>query len=268
MANEITHNAVTGLTLYFCRFQQDGDVFLSNPATDEVWGTGGRTAADYDVAMTEEDASGHYKGTFATGGAIAAGVYQVTVFRQTGAGPANSPTDVAIAQGEIYWDGTAESTLQTIINKLPDDYIMGSSVTTSMNDEIDDVKAGIIPLATTVAAASTTTSFTLTAGVAVADAYNDMAIMIKDATDSHWEERTITDWTAARVVTVDTAFGFTPAIADVAWIKGSAYGNWSDVTTLLANTGKVIYGSVTGTGGIPRSIQTGSATGFVEDEKL
>ena len=47
MANEITHNAVTGLTLYFCMFQQDGDVFLTGGASDEVWGTGGRDADDY-----------------------------------------------------------------------------------------------------------------------------------------------------------------------------------------------------------------------------
>lgn len=115
MSNEITHNAVTGLTLYACRFLANGNVFLSNPATNEVWGTDGRTAADYDVALTEEDASGHYKGDFASGGSIAAGVYQVVVYLQAGVNPADA--DVALAQGEIDWDGSAEITLSIINNR-------------------------------------------------------------------------------------------------------------------------------------------------------
>ena len=117
MANEITHNAATGLTLYFCCFQQDGDVFLTGGATDEVWGTGGHTANNYDETMTEEDASGHYKGSMAAG--IGAGVYQICVYRQLGASPANG--DLALAQGEIYWDGTAEmniTTLDTLLDTL------------------------------------------------------------------------------------------------------------------------------------------------------
>ena len=112
MANEKTHNSTTGLDLYACRFQVDGDVFLSNPASDEVWGTGGHTAADYYVDLTEEDASGHYKGDFASGGTIAAGYYHVTIYLQAGANPANS--DVAIAQGDIPWDGTSEITGYTL----------------------------------------------------------------------------------------------------------------------------------------------------------
>jgi hypothetical protein len=69
-------------------------------------------------------------------------------------------------------------------------------------------------LATTVATADTATSFTLTAGLATADAYNGMAILVHDATDGHEEVRRIVDYTAARVVTVDRAFGFTPAALD------------------------------------------------------
>ena len=152
MAEEIKKNYVTGLTLYFCRFiQSNSNVMLSNPATNEVWGTGGRTADNYHVDMTEEGDSGHYTGTFNTGGAIAAGVYHVVVYYQTGVNPADSPTDVAIGEGEIYWDGTAEINIYTlsesdvaaIVAKLPDDYIMGSSVTTSMDDEINAIKANL-----------------------------------------------------------------------------------------------------------------------------
>ena len=144
MANEIRHNTITSATLYACRFQPNGDVFLTNGASDEVWGTGGRDADDYDVTMTETTigSSRHYEGDFDASANIGAGVYQVTVYRQAGGSPAD--TDKAVAQGEIYWDGTAEVNLYTIYvdtneiqGKLPDDFIMGSSVTDSMDDEIN-----------------------------------------------------------------------------------------------------------------------------------
>lgn len=113
MSDEVTHNHVSGLNLYVCRFQQNGDVFLTDGASDEVWGTGGRDAADYDVAMTEEANSGHYKCDFDAGSNIGAGVYQVTVYVRDGANPpANG--DVILAQGEIYWNGTNELNASTI----------------------------------------------------------------------------------------------------------------------------------------------------------
>jgi hypothetical protein len=116
MANEITHNFVTGNTLYACRFQTDGDVFLTSGASDEVWGTGGRDADDYDVQMTEEDSCGHYKADFDASANIAAGDYHVVVYLQSGANPVDA--DVALAQGEIYWDGSNEITLSTIVGSM------------------------------------------------------------------------------------------------------------------------------------------------------
>jgi len=41
----------------------------------------------------------------------------------------------------------------------------------------------------------------------------------------------------------------------------------TDVTTIVANTGKVVYGSVSA-GTSDRAIMNGSVTGYVEDEKL
>jgi hypothetical protein len=79
---------------------------------------------------------------------------------------------------------------------------------------------------TTVATSDSTTSFTLTAGPAIADAFNGHIIMIQDADDSHYELRWIEDWTAARVVTVEKAFGFTPAVGDDVWIMATSYGGW------------------------------------------
>lgn len=113
MADEITHNFKTGQTLYACRFQPDGDVFITDGSADEVWGTGGHDADDYDVAMTEEDASGHYKADFDAGSNITVrNTYHVTVYLQLGVNPADS--DPPIAQGTIDWDGTAEITGTTL----------------------------------------------------------------------------------------------------------------------------------------------------------
>ncbi len=133
MANEIFHNFLTGSTLYFCAFQLDGNVFLSGGASDEVWGTGGRDADDYDETMTEDGVGGHYVGTFDT--SIAAGVYRVTVFLQDGVGPADS--DLAIAQGEIYWDGSAELNSFTLNTQIEDDVIgAGGDTLESISDLI------------------------------------------------------------------------------------------------------------------------------------
>jgi hypothetical protein len=119
MADEFTINSINGLTFYGVRWQTNGNVFLTDGSSDETWGTGGRDADDYDVQMTEEDASGHYIADFdASGNITTAGLYKVAVFRQAGANPADVPTDVPVFQGEIEWDGSAEVTLRTITGAI------------------------------------------------------------------------------------------------------------------------------------------------------
>ena len=107
--NEVWNNYITGNTLYFCAFAEDGNVQLTGGASNETWGVGGRTAADYDEAMTEDGVSGHYVGSFVTSGG--AGIYRVTVYLQAGANPVDA--DFALAQGEIYWDGKNEINIFT-----------------------------------------------------------------------------------------------------------------------------------------------------------
>ena len=134
MANEIHHNHPTGATLYFCAFQLDGNVFLSGGASDEVWGTGGRDADDYDEIMTEDGIGGHYVGTFDT--SIAAGVYHVTVFLQDGGSPVDA--DRPLAQGVMYWDGTAELNQFTLNTQIEDDVIGTDGDTLeSLSDQLD-----------------------------------------------------------------------------------------------------------------------------------
>ena len=89
-------------------------------------------------------------------------------------------------------------------------------------------------LITDIAVEDTTTSFTLIAGVAVADAYNGMIIMVEDETDEHYEVRRIVDYTAGRVVTVDRAFGFTPTVGDDVYVMATGYADVN--TTHVAGT--------------------------------
>ncbi len=116
MANEIPKNYVSGRILYLTRFQLDGNVFLTNGASDEIWGAGGNDADNYDVTMTEDGAGGHYVGNFDTSGNIVAGIYRVAVYLQAGGSPADS--DFAIGEGEIYWDGSSEDNPSSISDQL------------------------------------------------------------------------------------------------------------------------------------------------------
>jgi hypothetical protein len=116
MSDEIVHDAETSQTLYSVRWQSNGNVFLTDGATDEVWGTGGRDASDYDVAMSENAPDGHYVGDFDTSGNIAEGVYQVAVFIQAGGSPANS--DIPDSRGQMHWDGAKEENIATIGDQM------------------------------------------------------------------------------------------------------------------------------------------------------
>jgi len=150
MANELTWDTVTGLTINVYRFKTDDNVFLANPATDEVWGTGGRTAADYAIAMSESGSSGHYSVDFNDGGAIAAGVYNLVYAIQAGASPANS--DRKIAKAQINWDGSAEitpSVIDTVVDTIAGDVVnidgivpaAAGDLTTAQND-LDTITGG------------------------------------------------------------------------------------------------------------------------------
>jgi len=123
MSNEIVADYITGLDLYFHRYLANGNIFLTDAATNENYGADGHDADFYDAPMVEEAVgSGHYLGSFASGGtAIAAGSYQIQIRVRAGANPANSPTDIIIYKGQIEWDGTAEineSTMTTIITAI------------------------------------------------------------------------------------------------------------------------------------------------------
>ena len=99
--------------MYACRFEKNGDVFITDGSVSEKWGTAGRDADDYDVQMSEAEISGHYIAPFDADGNIEEGTYRIAIFDQKGLNPVNSDIH-AIAQGEIFWDGLQEVTIVTI----------------------------------------------------------------------------------------------------------------------------------------------------------
>ena len=110
MANEIHINYASGNTLYAVVRNTVGNVWYVAGQIFEAWGTSGRTANDYDIALTDKSGS-HYVGSFDTN--IPAGRYSIQVFLQVGANPADS--DTFIAGKEIVWSGTGTITAEKLL---------------------------------------------------------------------------------------------------------------------------------------------------------
>jgi hypothetical protein len=110
MANEIHADYASGNTLYAVVRNAAADVWYVAGQVFEAWGTGGRTADDYDISLTDKSGS-RYVGSFDDN--VPAGRYTVQVFRQAGANPANG--DVLVASNEIVWSGTGRVTADKLL---------------------------------------------------------------------------------------------------------------------------------------------------------
>ena len=110
MANEIHVNYASGNTLYAVVRNVTGDVWYVEGQVFEIWGAGGRTADDYDIALTDKSGS-RYVGSFDSN--IPAGTYSIQVFLQAGANPADG--DTFIASEEIVWSGTGAVTADKLL---------------------------------------------------------------------------------------------------------------------------------------------------------
>ncbi len=130
MANEIYHNFDEGNTLYaFIRRKTDDKIYDVAAGGDNfVTWEGDGSVGDYDLPLADHDGD-YYSVDFPSG--ISAGVYRVTVFQQA-AGAPHADNDFSIAQGEIYWDGTAEIDIYT-----------GSLDLTDIEDKIDVIDANV-----------------------------------------------------------------------------------------------------------------------------
>jgi hypothetical protein len=103
MANEIHIDYSSGNTLYTVIRNKAGEVWYCGGQAFETWGTGGRTAHDYDISLTDKGGS-RYVGDFDSN--IPAGRYSVQSFLQAGAYPVDS--DSFVGSIEIVWSGTGK----------------------------------------------------------------------------------------------------------------------------------------------------------------
>jgi len=110
MANEIHINYASGNTLYAVVRNTSGEVWYTGGEVFEMWGTGGRTADDYDISLTDNNGS-LYVGSFDPN--IPPGRYSVQAFVQAGANPADG--DSFVAGDEIVWSGTGRVTADKLL---------------------------------------------------------------------------------------------------------------------------------------------------------
>ena len=121
MANEIHANYASGNTLYAVVRNGAGDVWYIVGQNFETWGTGGHTAEDYDISLTDKSGS-RYVCDFDSN--IPPGRYSVQVFLQAGANPADG--DTLVVDDEILWSGTGIVTADKLLaNKAIQNKITG-----------------------------------------------------------------------------------------------------------------------------------------------
>jgi hypothetical protein len=227
-ANEIRAVIDGSPTAYYVVREIDGDVWYVAGQVFEVWGTGGRTAADYDTSLTDKS-GGFYVANMDTN--IAAGQYYVIAHQQAGGAPAD--TDPPVWQEYGDWDGTAWIPSTITAGDVWEEAVADHTTETTFGGEVGGLDPNItlikavtdelIAVTTTVTDANDANNFTLVAGDASDDAYIGMLITVKDADDSQYGTRAIETYTSGRVVRVDAPFGFTPANGDEVTVWNLSY---------------------------------------------
>ena len=185
--------------------------------------------------------------------------------------------DIESAVGSPVALDSGAATLAGMLTKIADDN--GGADFDATNDSLKGLRAwgdvnwgagaGTYLLSTDVATGDTTTSFTMTDGVAADDAYNNGIIAVQDAGDSHWEARRISDYTSGKVITVDTAFSFPPAESDtVRIIYGMAMsGSGTTPAAVWAYGTRVLTGADNIAAPIADAVFDETATGHTDAGK-
>jgi hypothetical protein len=102
MANELNLPYASGYTIFYTVRSAAGLVWYPTGEVMEAWGTGSRTAADYDGAMTDKS-GGFYVGDMDSN--VPAGDYTIIFHQQAGDAPVD--TDYPLASQKGYWSGSA-----------------------------------------------------------------------------------------------------------------------------------------------------------------
>jgi len=138
MANEIWTSQDEAETLYALVWRQTDDKVYDAVAGSNTFDT--YTDADiddYDIPLTNHADSDYHSADFPSD--ITAGIYRVQIFEQAG-GTIDADADVAIAQGEIYWDGSAEINIYTLDTSINDDVIGADGDTLEdLSDQMDSL---------------------------------------------------------------------------------------------------------------------------------
>jgi hypothetical protein len=232
MANEIWHSYDESYTLYALIWRQTDDKVYDAVAGSNTFDTYTDVDIDdYDVPLTNHVDSDYHSVDFPSD--ISAGVYRVQVLHQVGGG-IDADADVPVAQGEIYWDGTAEVNIYTtsetdiaaILAKLPTNYIMGSA---TQADQDTIILGGTVPDNT-----STANSIKLAADASGAnDIYNENIVVLTGGTGAG-QTRLIADYVgAAKTAAVRNAWFTTPDNTTV-------YRIYPFSGILLSNTGLAV----------------------------
>lgn len=135
MANEIWHNYPSGSNLDAYVFKKaDDKVFDQADGGDtfETWADG--NVLNYDIPMADQG-DGHYTVDFPT--VITNSVqqaYRAAIKVRSGGSAAVG--DIAVAQGEIIWDGTAEVDIGTI-------NITNTTVNNTYNEEVSQPRVSV-----------------------------------------------------------------------------------------------------------------------------
>lgn len=109
MANEIQVAHESGGVVYAIVRNALGDVWRTDTAAFGIWDNA--QIGSYDIALTEQGASGFFVGSFPAA-ITAPGRYSVEARRQAGGAPALS--DTVVGTGALDWDGAAEIGLATV----------------------------------------------------------------------------------------------------------------------------------------------------------
>lgn len=110
MANEIHVDYASGNTLYAVIRNGVGDVWYVAEQLFEAWGTGSRTADDYDISLADKDGS-KYVGNLDSN--IPPGRYSIQIFLQAGVAPADG--DSFVGSNEIVWSGIGKVTADKLL---------------------------------------------------------------------------------------------------------------------------------------------------------
>ena len=105
MSNEIYHSFDEAGVLYALIWRKSDDYIWDNTGSAFVTPYTDANIDRYDIPLTNHADSDYHSADFPS--AISQGVYRVQVMSRVG-GALDADADVPVAQGEIYWDGSAE----------------------------------------------------------------------------------------------------------------------------------------------------------------